>query len=130
MSVETKHEIESLLKELQTNGYYLTTFGLLALPATDDQHAEFLTESSVNNIKRAMLQIPYLFRIRKTFYRLNTSYGLKHMLESYRLDNEEKPSDYYIANGTFIIAMILSGFKYKRTHHTSPNVFFNVSVIA
>ncbi len=129
MSVEIKHEIESLLQKLQENNHYLTPFGLRELPATDDQLAEFLTESSVNNIERAMLQIPYLFRARKTFAKGVTSYGLKHMLESYRLDNEEKPSDYYIANGTFIIAMILSGFKYKRAHHASPNVIFNVYLI-
>jgi hypothetical protein len=67
-----------------------------------------------------------------------TSYGLKHLAEKYirATSYKDNKSAAYIGNGTFIVAMIQSGFDMKPTNQHyelddkeySPNAYFNVSV--
>ncbi len=58
----------------------------------------------------------------KTINDKHSSYGLKHLAE------KELPPKYYITNGVFIAAAIMSGYVYRQSvHHGSPNVEFAMS---
>ena len=71
----------------------------------------------IKNIILAMSQINNIIEPAKQ-YKLG-SYGSKHVLSHYR---QNKVSNGYINNGSFIVAMILLGYKYKNP--TSLNLEF------
>ena len=56
----------------------------------------------------------------------SSSYGLKHLVESY-LQKETEGAINYVSNGTLILAMHDAGFRIKRMEASSPNCRFNVS---
>lgn len=56
----------------------------------------------------------------KLIYRYPSSYGLKHICE--------KALGHYVANGEFIAAALMAGFRAKRSSDPAyPNCFFNMS---
>ena len=75
----------------------------------------------------------------KTFRARHSSYGLKHTVEEWTetgrrtfqmIDPHGRPwsgSRHYVSNGAFIAAALVEGFRAKRTHSGSPNVFFNMT---
>lgn len=67
----------------------------------------------------------FAFR-RKTFNKKFGSYGLKHRVEVWGYAHEMAS---YIANGAFILAAMLAGFKYKRSRLSGPNCIFNIGFV-
>jgi hypothetical protein len=65
---------------------------------------------------------------RKTINRKMSSYGLKHTAEGFLRSLTDPPTNAYVANGAFICAALHRGFEMKRTHVSSPNVHFNISL--
>lgn len=61
---------------------------------------------------------------RKTINLSYSSYGLKHMVETWM--KRQGREDYYVSNGAFIAAAIHMGFDWK-PDFDSPNVRFNIS---
>lgn len=55
---------------------------------------------------------------RKTINLRQTSYGMKHEVE--------RETGEYIANGDFICAAIMCGYKIRSTERIGPNVFLNM----
>ena len=79
------------------------------------------------NIKRALNEIVFIIKERKTFNKKISSYGLKHVLEKYR-KKIIGYGNYYISNGDFILAMEMMGYKINFIKD-SPNCFFNCSLL-
>lgn len=55
---------------------------------------------------------------RKTLNFRQTSYGVKHEVE--------RETGEYVANGDFICAAIMCGYRIKSAKHLGPNVFLNM----
>jgi hypothetical protein len=60
----------------------------------------------------------------KTLRVARSSYGLKHQVE----DWTQKKSSTYIANGAFIEAARLEGYRMERAAFGSPNAVFNMKI--
>ena len=56
---------------------------------------------------------------RKTINRDRSSYSFKH--------DAERATGGYIANGAFLVAAQLEGYKLERVHRRSPNAYINIS---
>jgi hypothetical protein len=61
----------------------------------------------------------------KTIRPRASSYGYKHVVERW---TREKGVNLYIANGAFIAAAIVEGYRLERTDRSSPNAFFALRV--
>ena len=81
--------------------------------ATNFDISNFKENGKIKSIRR---EIKKYYTKTKGFYKLRTSYGLKHDME--------KHIGEYVSNGELIYAMHLEGFKIKRE---SPNCLFNLS---
>lgn len=81
----------------------------------DNRHEIVLALEWLNKAKKTM-----------TINRDNSSYGLKHMAESYHR-NIGVVDDCYISNGAFIAAAVLAGFTIERCRVDSPNAYMNIS---
>jgi hypothetical protein len=75
------------------------------------------------NIVRAVYEIPCLLKMRSTTNKKSSSYGLKHVLENWR-HMKYGSGNNYISNGSFIVAMIVLGYKFK-FYDNQMNAFFN-----
>ena len=69
-----------------------------------------------------MEEIKILYEPLKSVYNIH-SYGGKHYIEKYR-DHIKTTGNNYISNGEFILAMLLSGYKYKYNSTYGPNMCF------
>lgn len=86
------------------------------------------TAETVNKLKNATKEISMCIdwikdnvRVTKAISTKRTSYGLKHNVERYFPDS-------YIANGSFIAAALMYGFKHKRVpNDTGRNAYFNMT---
>ena len=119
-------KIKHIKKALQvSNNIYLIYFGIETdlknnfLKRKDFNFKDF---NLVKNIKHCIDEIRTLFIPSKTF--IEHSYGGKHYIEKYRdqIKNYKYKNKRYITNGEFILAMLLSGYKFKVY---SPNMAFN-----
>ena len=107
-----KAEVDDIVKTLHDkHKIKLRRFGVVW--CKDDEYYDW----DYNTIKECMSVIPRYIAQRKTINKRNSSYGLKHFFE------EQLPHQ-YIANGEFIVAMLLLGYKVKWIDG-SPNCFFN-----
>ena len=77
------------------------------------------SETFLKQISDCIEEIKILFEPLKTVYNIH-SYGGKHYIERYR--DHIKIDNTYISNGEFILAMLLSGYKYK--YNSGPNMCF------
>jgi len=111
-----RSDIQTVLDEhplLNRNGY-----GMYFEKTLEDHEAsrQAIRPEAVDAIR---VVIEPLERTKRANFR-SSSYGLKHMVE---------PRTGYIANGEFIVAAILAGYKIK-TQRDSINVFLNISTEA
>ena len=112
---ETDYYRDKILKIADENG--LTRYGFNSKNKVDLDN-----KGSILNIMRCKDEIPFIFRPLKTVFNIG-SYGGKHEIEQYR--NKMSKGDSYIANGEFIIAMILNDYVIKRENFSkSPNCRF------
>jgi hypothetical protein len=82
---------------------------------------------TIDNLTRAVHEIPLLFKIRKTWNTQRSSYSLKHDLEYFRKKNKLY-GNAYITGSLFTIAMIELGYD-KRQIQNDPNYYFNVKIL-
>ena len=86
-------------------------------------------DEEIANAEKFVLHL----RKRTTINKQITSYGLKHEAERYlrRTTLAERPSEAYISNGAFIVAMLANGFIYRKWEmkngEYSLSVMFNIS---
>lgn len=75
-----------------------------------------ISQLDPDSIARAMRDIPMIFE-QDTCYSLG-SYAGKHDVEHWRKEEDEE-QDYYVSNGDFIMAMLLSGFpvRFRKQGH-------------
>ena len=127
----TQEQVQKVLKQYPTLSYF--GFGLYEEKSrkrkgelNQEKYNQELKESQQNlfeNIEEIELVMNLLEGIEKikTFNKLHSSYGLKHWVENiYSKMNKGR----YIANGSFIVGAILSGFEVKISQ---PNTYFNIS---
>jgi len=91
------------------------------------RHAPTPAERERIDLERARTALRFIeemARPRKTFNTKIGSYGLKHRAEGWGHDNGMES---YVANGEFIVAAIIAGFRYRRWG-TSPNCSFNIGL--
>lgn len=139
MTTVTIQEIAEILKELAKSDVLLGSYGNITaegsiVDTTEPEYKEYISSSfeerakkfKLENIQKALEEIPHLFQKRKTCSKMASSYGLKHVLEEYR---RAKKDDYYISNGDFIIAMKMLGYKTKFGDPPGVNCWFNFTSI-
>lgn len=81
----------------------------------------------MENIDRAMKEIPMIINMQQKINKSISSYGLKHVLERYR-KSQKNYGNPYISNSEFIEAMDYLGFKSIKESKDSPNYYFNCSI--
>ena len=110
-----RQDVREILEELLKQGIFLTRNGR---ETNRPEIGTIVNDFDIARILLAMKQIRYLFEPSSS-YSLG-SYGAKHMLERdmAHLGLIKK----YIANGDFIVAMILSGYQVR--FNQSPNAVF------
>lgn len=123
------NEIVDVLKSLP-NDILLTPYGnhngrgaLCPSPVAKNDYDRNAGLFDLKRINEAVQEIPECFAMQNNFNRQMSSYNMKHILE-------RKTS--YIANGDFIMAMMLCGYKHKfpKFHGDgSVNCVFNAKVI-
>ena len=98
-------------KLFEKSGVKLNTFGNIALASEESTHAEYAETVddcghavSESEVRELMKLIPLYYK-HTTRWSQSTSYGMKHAMEALQ--------GKYVANGNFIAAAALLGFKYK-----------------
>ena len=120
-----KKTIEELLNKypkLNENGWAEASF----YSRTKEEHEEG-KQTMIDKADVFLTVCDWLKNINKikTINKLNTSYGLKHMVERHM--KRTRTGD-HVPNGIFIAAAIFSGFKYQECKKkTCQNLFFNMS---
>lgn len=93
---------------------FITTKGIVNSASDGDS----LNADRIKEVKALIEKERFKIDEKKRLYKKSSSYGLKEFFErKYKL---------YIANGTFIQAMIDLGFDFQQTQPNSPNAFFNI----
>jgi hypothetical protein len=110
----TRQEIERLAEQFPN----LCASGFRDEPRAGD--TPLTDEDIVNQISICAWFIGKMCTPTKTFRRLRTSYGWKHVVEN--------ALGLYVCNGAFIAAMILAGYRVERCVRRSPNAVFNIHV--
>jgi hypothetical protein len=113
-------EMNNILESFKREQIYLTSCGFKPDDKKDD--GDFDTE----RIAKLLIEIPMIFTQRKSINKNISSYGLKHQIEHYfskRPLTESKNA--YCANGDFIIAMLLLGYRHDKIKPNYPNCCFN-----
>jgi hypothetical protein len=121
MLVLTELKMKCLFKTIPLN---ISAFGVIN---KNNQFGRSTNESlfsieTLSNIQECVISIKTLFTPTKTTYNEH-SYGSKHYVEDFRrriLFNDNP----YISNGEFIVAMLLSNYKYKYESSFGPNMLF------
>lgn len=65
---------------------------------------------------------------RKTVNTRMSSYGWKHVVERYYNKQPNKTAHTYIANGDFICAALILGYKMLYDWRSHPNAYFNMRI--
>jgi len=116
-----KSEILKILKQYPTLnsfgfGLYNEGRGL----SVNERMSELkkLQDQLLDNVEQIQDVVSWLEDIDKivSFNKRHSSYGLKHIVEKY--------AHRYVANGSFIVGSVLSGFKVQIA---TPNAYFNIS---
>lgn len=93
---------------------FLTTKGIVNSAGDGDS----LNGDRIKEVKALIEKERFKIADSKRMYKKSSSYGMKEFFErKYKL---------YIANGTFIQAMVDLGFDFQQTQSNSPNAFFNI----
>lgn len=106
----------------------LTYFGFgdfgKPLVAPPELRNQLLSDHALHEINLSQHWLGCQIRI-KTISRHYSSYGLKHVVENCT-PRPGCPRS-YVANGSFIVAAIIDGWKVRRCSPTSPNAWLNIS---
>ena len=119
-SIELKNKIIELLQDLKEHKQiHINRDGVVS--KSNEHYVEFNIESErfLKQISDCIEEIKLLYEPLKTVYNIH-SYSGKHYIEKYR--DHIKLENTYISNGEFILAMLLSGYKYK--YNSGPNMCF------
>lgn len=84
---------------------------------------ELISDHAIAQIDRCREWMEPIGKV-KAISEAHSSYGLKHKVERHYRDSID---DAYIANGAFVAAALLCGFKERRVKPGSPNSHFNMS---
>lgn len=93
---------------------FITTRGVVNSASDGDS----LNNDRIKEVKALIEKERFKIDEKKRLYKKSSSYGLKEFFE--------RKYNLYIANGTFIQAMIDLGFDFQQTQPTSPNAFFTI----
>lgn len=128
------HELIDQALTLLPEDINLTTYGNTWAPGSLTEDHEAATWN-IQYLQDAVRDIPYVFCQQTKFNRGSTSYGLKHELERWRSKRGvQSDRGSYIANGEFIVALLILGYKCSfvntTTKQNSVNAQFNIKRVA
>lgn len=116
-----ERKIECIHADFEKQAFKLSKNGL-DYQYNNDPRDTPITKHCYKNISMCVDDVKNIYVPRKTV--TIGSYGGKHEVERFR--SQHIKGDVYISNGEFIIAMLLAGFKMKRTDR-GPNCEFYAS---
>jgi len=122
-NIELKKRIIELLEDLkEQKNIFINRNGVITYRNEPEHRSDIFdieSDTFLKQISNCMEEIKILYEPLKTVYNIH-SYSGKHYIERYR--DHIKIDNTYISNGEFILAMLLSGYKYK--YNSGPNMCF------
>ena len=127
MFTDINKEIERVINQFQKiygDNLIINSNGIMTKQGENDYNQKYKCNNAfqldVNDITSAIYVIPFLYAPHKR--KTTNSYSIKHTIE--RNDHYVKLKGHsYLSNGNLIIAMLISGYKYRynKGNRTIPN---------